>query len=221
MKRLSLLSVFVLFSTFSNAQDTIVKSSGEIICAKIIELSTTEVKYKKFAFQEGPTYIEDKSTIQSIKYANGSVEKMEPPKVESSIKSDKTLSDYSKGPLNHNDKIERDGKKYWYHGIWMKESEMQTQLLSSNDQQITLLVGKAKTYRKLEWLWYTAIPSVLLGNMFLSNYQDPETSSAVADIPGIVLFFSGTVAISVSSIYFKRWHKAANSEAIKLYNAKY
>lgn len=221
MKQLSLLTIFVFFCIFSNAQDTIVKLNGDKIGAKIIDKSATEIQYKKFSYQDGPTYTESKSNIQLIKYANGSEEKFESQHVDNSVKPAEKPNDYSRGPVNTSNKIEKEGKGYWYHGTWMKEREMQKQLLTSNDPQISLLVGSAKKYKNLQLLWLTAIPSVLLGEIFLSNLQDPETRDVAFDVPGIVLFFSGTVAISVTSIYFRRKHNIANNEAVKLYNAKY
>jgi hypothetical protein len=57
-------------STFS--QDIITKKSGEDIQSKILEVSTTEVKYKKFDNQIGPTFSISKSDILMIRYENGS-----------------------------------------------------------------------------------------------------------------------------------------------------
>ena len=54
------------------AQDVIVMRSGEEIQAKILEVNETEVKYKKFDYQDGPTFIVSKSKIFMIKYGDGS-----------------------------------------------------------------------------------------------------------------------------------------------------
>ncbi len=221
MKRIALLTISIFFCTVLNAQDTIIKFNGDKICSKIIDVSTTEVKYKKFDFQNGPTYIENKSNIQLIKYSNGSEEKTAAQQSGNSLKPTETNTDNSSVPLNINNKIATDGKGYWYQGNWMNERKMQNLLITSKDQQITSLVGRARKYRKLHYIGYTVLPLALMGNIFLNSLEDPETRSVVADIPGAVLFFSGAIAVSVTAIHFRSIHKASNKEAVKLYNAKY
>lgn len=58
----------------SFAQDVIIKKNGDEIKSKILEVSSTEVKYKKFDYIDGPTYIIPKSEVFFIKYANGTRE---------------------------------------------------------------------------------------------------------------------------------------------------
>jgi hypothetical protein len=53
----------------------IVKPDGTIIKAKILEVSDESIKYKKADNPDGPTYTASKSSITSINYANGDVEK--------------------------------------------------------------------------------------------------------------------------------------------------
>jgi len=52
------------------SQDTITKKSGEDIQAKVLEVTLTEIKYKKFENQNGPTYSILKSNVQMIIYEN-------------------------------------------------------------------------------------------------------------------------------------------------------
>jgi hypothetical protein len=62
----------------TSAQDTIIKRNKEQIIAKIIEISPTEVKYKRADLPDGPTYTEGKSGISVIKYSNGSIDDFNP-----------------------------------------------------------------------------------------------------------------------------------------------
>ena len=62
MKKIFLFCIIIFASINANAQDTIVKLSGDIILAKVSEITPTEIKYKRFDFQDGPTYVELKST---------------------------------------------------------------------------------------------------------------------------------------------------------------
>jgi len=71
MKKLIFL-LFLLLPKYFFAQDTITMRSGEVIQAKILEVNETEVKYKKYNYQDGPTFIVSKNRILMIKYADGS-----------------------------------------------------------------------------------------------------------------------------------------------------
>ena len=53
------------------SQDIITKKSGETIKAKVLEVTTDEVKYKKFENQNGPIYSVLKTEIVLISYENG------------------------------------------------------------------------------------------------------------------------------------------------------
>lgn len=66
--------VFLLLNAATYAQDVITLNDGRTVQAKILELSTETIKYKKFDNQEGPTYTVPLNTITKIKYANGSEE---------------------------------------------------------------------------------------------------------------------------------------------------
>jgi hypothetical protein len=68
---LFLLSLFCT-STVIHAQDIITMRNGDEIKAKISEIGVSDVKYKKFDNQTGPTYTSLKSEIFMIKYENGS-----------------------------------------------------------------------------------------------------------------------------------------------------
>jgi hypothetical protein len=71
MKKNVLLIFVLAIHMHSFSQDTIIKFNGDQIQAKIILITGAEIKYKKFDYQEGPLYIENKSEIKMIKYATG------------------------------------------------------------------------------------------------------------------------------------------------------
>ena len=49
--------LFVLFAaTTVYSQDIIVKKDGSTIISKVLEVGTSEIKYKKVSNQDGPTY---------------------------------------------------------------------------------------------------------------------------------------------------------------------
>jgi hypothetical protein len=54
-----------------NAQDLITKKTGEDIKAKVLEVTTSEIKYKKFDNVNGPTFTISKTELLMIRYENG------------------------------------------------------------------------------------------------------------------------------------------------------
>jgi hypothetical protein len=60
-----------LFLSAINAQDLMTLKNGDEVKAKVIEINESEIKYKNFENQEGPTRILLKSEVFSIKYQNG------------------------------------------------------------------------------------------------------------------------------------------------------
>ena len=68
--------IYILFSFINNyiAQDKIMFIDGTEILTKVIEINNTEIKYKLFDNQNGPTIITLKKNIFIIKYENGTKE---------------------------------------------------------------------------------------------------------------------------------------------------
>ncbi len=62
------------FIISTHAQDKIMFIDGTEILSKVIEINTTEIKYKNFADISGPTIITLKKNIFIIKYENGTKE---------------------------------------------------------------------------------------------------------------------------------------------------
>ncbi len=64
----------ILFAKSAFAVDIIVTKSAKKIDAKVLEVSSDEIKYKKVSNLDGPTYILKISEIQTLVYDNGEVE---------------------------------------------------------------------------------------------------------------------------------------------------
>lgn len=71
MKKTIVLSLLSLAAMNVAAQDVIVKKDGSTIVSKVIEVSETQVTYKKFSNIDGPTYTISTSELSSINYPNG------------------------------------------------------------------------------------------------------------------------------------------------------
>ncbi|MDA9312980.1 hypothetical protein OAE04_00865 [bacterium] len=70
-KSIFTLLAFIAINITLFSQDVITLKAGEDIQAKILELSTTEIKFKKFGNQTGPTFTILKSTVLMVRYENG------------------------------------------------------------------------------------------------------------------------------------------------------
>lgn len=57
------------------AEDVLVFRNGDILNCIVIEITKTEIKYKKMSNPNGPIHSVDKSNILSIKFENGEIEK--------------------------------------------------------------------------------------------------------------------------------------------------
>ena len=72
MKRFLIVVMVLLGSALaSRAQDMITLRSGESILAKVMEVSPSVVKYKRFNNLDGPTYTMNTAQILEITYENG------------------------------------------------------------------------------------------------------------------------------------------------------
>ena len=76
MRHKTLLLALLLtgFSAVAAAQDIIVTKQSERIDAKILEVSPSEIKYKKASNPDGPTFILPRSKVASVVYMDGEVE---------------------------------------------------------------------------------------------------------------------------------------------------
>lgn len=74
MKKFLCLFILGILSLAAYSQDLIVKKDGSVIQAKVAEIGTSEVKYKKWTNQEGPTYSIAIADILAINYPDGSKE---------------------------------------------------------------------------------------------------------------------------------------------------
>ena len=69
-----------------DVKDIIVLNSRDTVKAKILEVTPTEVKYKKQNYLDGPTFVIYKSDISTITYGNGDVESFVQKEEKSAVK---------------------------------------------------------------------------------------------------------------------------------------
>lgn len=120
MKKLSLLVVLFCTSLMVMAQDVIVKKDGSTIQSKVMEISGTEIKYKKWSNQEGPLYSITRDEVYSINYQNGEVEMISSELGEKQM--EKQNANQSLLPTNG--KMERKGRNLTLNGRELPDEEI-------------------------------------------------------------------------------------------------
>ena len=75
MKKLLFVAALAVSSLSANAQDILVRKGGDVENVKVLEVTPTEVKYKKASNPNGPTFSERRSDLISVKYENGETQK--------------------------------------------------------------------------------------------------------------------------------------------------
>jgi len=73
MKQLLTILLF-LCSVSVMAQDVIVKKDGSTVLCKVLEVTASEITYKKWSDLKGSNYVMDKSLVSAINYENGKKE---------------------------------------------------------------------------------------------------------------------------------------------------
>ncbi len=73
LHKVILVNIFISITISAFSQDVITLKNGQQINAKISDITQTEIKYKKFDYQDGPSFTINKNEVQSIRYANGTM----------------------------------------------------------------------------------------------------------------------------------------------------
>lgn len=74
-RKLSAILFLLCIAEIAMAQDVIVMKDQSTIMSKVLEITSTEIKYKKWDNLDGPTYFISPLEVASINYENGKVEK--------------------------------------------------------------------------------------------------------------------------------------------------
>lgn len=78
MKKFSVLLALIFVCSSLFAQDIITKKNGEVIEAKIIEVSDVEVRYLNPSSQEGPVLVIPRNEISLITFSDGTIGEVPP-----------------------------------------------------------------------------------------------------------------------------------------------
>lgn len=218
------LTLFLLaINSLSIAQDTLHFRNGSQTIAKVIEITSVVVKYKKLDNLDGPTYSDLKNDLTSITYKNGMTEKFEYQMPAKPIEIKKT-DDYAVAKKRYPELSPFGQTKFSYERGIIGNHEMHSILLNVNDPKISSLIKTAKRQERGQYIGFAFFPCMLASGVILAEaasgaflsdgaFNDAALGSGLFAIAGVAC-----VATSIS-LKVKRTHN--EKEALKLYRQNY
>lgn len=97
MKKLLSFAACLLVSSFIWSQDVLTLQNGEEVKVKVVEISATELKYKKFENVDGPVYTMGLKNIFMIVYENGTKDIFNSSKIAELDSPEDSFDSFSKG----------------------------------------------------------------------------------------------------------------------------
>lgn len=217
----------------SKSQDTLYLSNGEKIPSQIIEVTPTEVKYKKSNNPEGPTYTSENSTVKFIKYRNGSVDTI---KVTIKTPQEIAISDQLKTstPAEKSKKpaIYFSSSYYRYNGNEMREADIHKLIQKTHNVEINEYVKKSKNAKIAEYVGFLAVPALIYGiisardtynhneKLYSTFYGANNSSLQKSYGPAIAAGVVGVLSLT-TTIISKPIRRKNTEAAIRVYNEKY
>ena len=227
MKTKRIIKVALVLSSVSVvgfAQDTLELRSGTKVLSKVIEVSTTEIKYKKVENPDGPIYTEDKDNVSTIKYKNGTLDIF--PEVKPWLKPVKNKIELPEQPQQvliadrvvRNTKIERDGKYFMMNNKRYSENRILNEMKMKNDPEINIHIQNSKHARALQPLCFVGIPLAAAG--MISNVLSEANGEGQRNNAGTPLLVLSAACLTTSFV-INSYHKKQTTIAVELYNQKY
>ncbi|HEV7230710.1 MAG TPA: hypothetical protein VGO45_05240 [Bacteroidia bacterium] len=143
MKYLFLFFLFSLSFLTISAQDTIVRRNGEQVVAKVLEVNTTEVRYKRADAPDGPVYAAAKWELQYIIYAGGRKEsylEFNPP------------PPLLARPVDLS--IQISGSSYYYKEHRISERDMLNVAQQRKDKKVDLMIRETRDKRLIQTAFF-------------------------------------------------------------------
>lgn len=229
MKKALILISFVVFVFSAKAQDILIKSSGDELKVKIIEIGVSEIKYKRFDFQDGPSYSIAKNEVLMIRYENGVNEVItkSAPKVDNSPSSSPTPTPSPSSSSSPNEEIEYSMGNYTQNDRYISKSRVISTLKSTKDVEIMKYIRKSKTTITLGGIFAGAlgVPLMVVGSITaivgvasLARDRNPDASGIIT--VGAVMAGTG-IALQFANIGFAIKSRKTLEKGIAIYNEKY
>jgi hypothetical protein len=222
--------------TAIKAQDTIVKTNGEIIPAKVLEVGTDAITYKKLSFKDGPTFSEKKTDIALIKYSNGqrqefikAVNVQDPRNMQATGTNTATVGGANQannrylqsGPVSDHYRIEVLNNRYMVNGQKIGRKELDRILGKSKNPAVLVALKTAKATKIAQKIiGLTSIATTTGGGVtsvvtIINCFRSPAPSSYL----NAGLSLVGTMSLPITSKILKKRRDKLYDKTIDLYNA--
>ena len=202
--------LIVLGLTLSNqlfSQDLIIKKNGDEIESVVVEITESNIKYRKYTNSDGPIYSILKSEVFMIKYKNGEKDIFNEEKAKTEIYSGELRIDFTSF-----------GNKYWQGEDKISKSEFKSVISKNIEAENSYLIGSSLRTTGLIFI----IPSSIVLGWQVGNLASGEdantaalTLSGVGFVGSIILDFIGMGKIRESiNIYNKSHNKLSFKPSI-------
>jgi hypothetical protein len=225
MKKLLVLFSFLLSSSlFVRAQDTLVKMTGERLLVKVLEVNTTDIRYKRFNLLDGPLYSTYKSDVRYIVYSDGVKEIYgvpTPPPPTQVI----TMVAPPPPPVKPDLSLTKDRNGYYYMGRHIRETEMFNQMGRQKNPEIKLIVQETQKRKNTQYALGAGGLVLGLAGIFVATGMQPfytvnQNSQATQksyQTSGLILAQLGLIS-EVASLVFKIERKDHTTLLVNTYN---
>lgn len=209
---------------FINAQDTIYKRNGELIVAKVLEINTKEISYKRTDLLDGPLFIINKNEIKKIKYVTGTIDSF------------KVVIEEAKKPtvmynpaviISENNQIQNSNRRgvYLYREHHISDRRVLFLAHEKNqvwkDKEIELNITSSKRNKTLQYVigfggaavGIVGLYSAAIATSFSSNSSDNATI-AIAALASVGLVVSSQIV----SFSYKLKRIKHSDKVVELYN---
>ncbi|MDP2385602.1 MAG: hypothetical protein Q8M29_04470 [Bacteroidota bacterium] len=219
------------------SQDLIVRAKGDTIIAKVMEVGTNTVSYKKSSMPDGPTFVVDKKEIIFIKYSNGEVQDFfdsEPPFNQPSNNPIKTTNSSADSIAKINadqqvpevkNKIEMLDNKFTINGQKATRKDVNRYLEKSTNPAIKLVLKSTKATASAQKIMkITSYPTTIAGGItslftVLGGYQLVQRGRATPQtFINMGLSLVGTAAFPITAKILKRKSDKMYDKVIDMYN---
>ncbi|MCE3227429.1 MAG: hypothetical protein K0S32_1980 [Bacteroidetes bacterium] len=229
--------LIILFLSLSfyqlRSQDLIVKINGDSIKAKITEVGTESITYKKVSMPNGPSFTDLKKEIAFVRFANGefqhynktsSVQTNSVPATTTSATSTPTSSTTSQGEKKNKIDILNSGR-YYINDTPASQKEVNRLLSSSKNPAIVTLskatigMGKAQKIMKI-----TSYPMTISGGFvsiitMAEAYQLVQRGRATPKaFVNMGLSLVGTAVFPITTKILKKKSDKMYAKIIDMYN---
>ena len=218
--------LMLIVAGFVSAQDVIITRDAKRIEAKIIEVSSSEIKYKEFSNQDGPTFVLNTAEINTIIYKNGSVKVFDEPRQNAPAYNNgaaqsneyASVAKFSGSPITKSDET-------YYMGDQRLTEEQYVQFVQKNCTQAYEAFTKGKKLRKTGFqllssgLPIFAVGTILYGVGIGVGKENRDDSIILGcGIPGAVLMGVGS-GLTVASIPCIVVGTVRKNNSYEIYNA--